>query len=70
LLQAVEIENMLCIAEMIVRGALARKESRGAHFRSDYPHEDRKWLENIAVRKGAKRMEVKTYPCIITALKP
>lgn len=70
LLQAVEIENMLCIAEMIIRDALARKESRGAHFRSDYPHEDKKWLKNIAVRKGAKRTEIKIYPCVITALKP
>jgi L-aspartate oxidase len=35
-----ELMNMLLVAELIVRAALERKESRGAHYRTDYPARD------------------------------
>ena len=35
--------NMLAAARMIAAGALARTESRGGHYRSDYPHSDPAW---------------------------
>ena len=38
--EAVELRNLLDIAELIVRSALAREESRGAHFRNDFPQRD------------------------------
>ncbi len=34
-----DVENMLLLSELIIRGALERKESRGGHWRSDYPEE-------------------------------
>ncbi|WP_028963114.1 FAD-binding protein [Sulfobacillus thermosulfidooxidans] len=34
-----DVENMLTLSELIIRGALERKESRGAHWRTDYPDE-------------------------------
>ena len=37
LIEALELENLLSFSEVIVEGALARKESRGAHFRTDFP---------------------------------
>jgi succinate dehydrogenase / fumarate reductase, flavoprotein subunit len=40
LLEAVELGFLLEIAEVMVVGALARKESRGGHAREDYPHRD------------------------------
>jgi len=40
LIQYWELEGMLHLAEVIVEGALARKESRGSHFRTDYPNRD------------------------------
>lgn len=48
-----EIEDMLQVAEVIILSAIERKESRGAHFRSDYPKMDKDWEKNIRVRKGA-----------------
>ena len=42
---ALELENMLYYSEFIVRAALARKESRGAHFRDEFPdRDDENWL--------------------------
>jgi succinate dehydrogenase / fumarate reductase flavoprotein subunit len=40
LLEAVELGFLLDLAEVMVVGAKARNESRGAHFREDYPHRD------------------------------
>ncbi|MBF0158342.1 MAG: FAD-binding protein [Magnetococcales bacterium] len=40
LLRALELRNLIDLAECIVKGALARKESRGAHSRVDFPQRD------------------------------
>jgi aspartate oxidase len=41
------IENMFKVAEAITLSAIARKESRGAHFREDYPHQSSEYCGNI-----------------------
>jgi succinate dehydrogenase / fumarate reductase, flavoprotein subunit len=47
LVRYLDLEGMLQLAEVIVEGALARKESRGSHFRRDYPDRgDRNWLRH------------------------
>src|SRR5947209_12373804 len=46
-----EIQDMLKTAEVIILAALERKESRGAHYRSDYPQLDLSWEKNIRVHK-------------------
>lgn len=35
-----ELVNMLTLSELVIRAALMRRESRGAHYRSDYPQTD------------------------------
>ncbi len=45
-----ELDNMLALAECVVMSALERKESRGAHTRSDYPKKDRSYKLNILCR--------------------
>ncbi|MFW9974966.1 MAG: FAD-binding protein [Candidatus Thorarchaeota archaeon] len=42
LIRTLELENMLDLAEIITMGALMRRESRGAHWRLDYPERDDK----------------------------
>jgi len=56
LIEALELENLLSFSEVIVEGALARKESRGAHFRSDFPRrDDGNWLKHtLAWRRDGK----------------
>ena len=45
---ALETENLLLVAEAMAGAALLRRESRGSHFREDYPErDDGRWLVNI-----------------------
>ncbi|MFZ5867599.1 MAG: FAD-dependent oxidoreductase [Thermodesulfobacteriota bacterium] len=51
LMDHLEVGYLLDLAEIIARGALARTESRGAHFRLDYPkRDDKSWLHHTFVR--------------------
>jgi succinate dehydrogenase / fumarate reductase flavoprotein subunit len=50
---ALDLQHLLAVSEMIARSALARKESRGAHFREDYPaKDDNQWHCSIAIRRA------------------
>ena len=50
---ALRLKGMLRLAMTVARGALARTESRGAHFRSDFPlRNDKEWLNRTLVRWG------------------
>lgn len=50
--RAEELKHMLLVSEIVCRTALMRTESRGAHYREDYPEEDNgSWLKNIIVRR-------------------
>src|SRR5579862_6254596 len=51
---ALDLDNMLVISEMIAMAALERKESRGGHFRDDYPDKNAEWGGyNLRISKGA-----------------
>ena len=50
---ALDLRNLLTVSEAIARAALERKESRGGHFRDDYPDKDTEFAKfNIVLRKG------------------
>jgi len=51
---ALDLRNLLTVAEAVTRAAIERKESRGAQFREDFPGKDEALGKvNIAIRKGA-----------------
>jgi L-aspartate oxidase len=54
---ALELRNLLVIGELIVRSALARDESRGAHYRNDFPQrDDARFLKHSAVGRDQSRV--------------
>ena len=50
---ALDVHNLLDVAEAITRSALERRESRGGHFRDDFPGKDAEWARwNVSVARG------------------
>jgi len=71
LFHALELENLLDLAEVTVAGALARQESRGAHARRDFTtRDDEKWLRHTLAwwTEAGPRFDHK--PVTITTWKP
>ncbi|HUP45379.1 MAG TPA: fumarate reductase/succinate dehydrogenase flavoprotein subunit [Thermoanaerobaculia bacterium] len=59
-----DLENLYVCAEATCRAAMLRKESRGAHTRTDYPRESPELSKvNISVKKGPDGITVRTAPC-------
>jgi fumarate reductase (CoM/CoB) subunit A len=52
LLDALEIENMLTVASLVTQSALLRRESRGSHYREDYPEKDERWNRSIVLNRN------------------
>jgi len=71
LIAALELGSILDLAEVIVKGALGREESRGAHFRKDFPkRNDQEWLKHSLAyyREEGPRMEY--APVVLTKYPP
>jgi succinate dehydrogenase / fumarate reductase, flavoprotein subunit len=70
-LGALELSYMLDCAEAIVLGAIERKESRGAQFRTDYPQrDDERWLKHINITATADGPQLSYSPVSITQWEP
>ena len=51
---ALDLHHLLTVSEIVTRSALLRKESRGAHFRDDFPEKNNQFGSfNIVARMGA-----------------
>ena len=51
---ALDLHNLLTVSEAVARAAAQRQESRGAHFREDYPEKDEEWGKtSLVVKKGS-----------------
>ena len=72
LLFALELGYMIDCAESIVQGALTRKESRGAHFRTDIKdRNDKEWLKHTLIyRDRSGEIKIETPDVTITQWKP
>jgi L-aspartate oxidase len=51
--QGWQLQNMLEVARLMIRGAIFRDETRGVHFRADHPATSRGWRSHIAWHRGA-----------------
>ena len=61
LVQALELTNLLQVGEIVANTALMREESRGGHYRDDFPEQDdTNWLQAITVKKVAGNMQLGT----------
>jgi len=70
-LGAIELGYMLDCAETIVVASLERKESRGAHFRTDFPERnDDEWLKHIDISRNGATPEIGYSPVTITQWQP
>ena len=69
--EALELENMLKVAEAIVFSALQREESRGAHYRNDFPERnDEEWLKHSLVSATPEGLKADYKPVSITRFTP
>jgi fumarate reductase (CoM/CoB) subunit A len=70
-IECLEIENLVTVAEMVAKAALIREESRGAHFRRDFPKTDNKnWFINIVIKQDRDKMAFEKVPVVATSMKP
>ena len=69
-IESLEVRNLLDSLELIATGALTREESRGVHYRSDYPQMNCDlWMKNIVLKRGPNgRIVINTVPIVTTRL--
>jgi succinate dehydrogenase/fumarate reductase flavoprotein subunit len=70
-IEFIQVRNLITLLESICRSALAREDSRGAHYRMDFPKIDNdKWLRNVVVKNVKGKMETETVPIVMTTYDP
>jgi succinate dehydrogenase / fumarate reductase flavoprotein subunit len=63
LVQVLELEGMLDIAQAVALGAYMRQESRGSHARTDYPErDDERFLRHTMARQRDGKIEIQYAP--------
>jgi succinate dehydrogenase / fumarate reductase flavoprotein subunit len=71
LIQALELDSLMEIADTIVTGALAREESRGAHYRGDFPkRDDQTWLKHTLAHRASDGPVLSYSPVTVTKFIP
>ena len=71
LVEALEVENLLMVSESIIRSAILREESRGAHYRTDCPKLDNGgWLKHISVGLRGGEFYLASQPVDLSEMKP
>lgn len=60
--QGWQLQNMLEVARLMIRGAIRRDETRGVHFRADHPDTSEAWRVHIAWHRGAAEPRLEPLP--------
>lgn len=69
--ETMNVKNMIQIGRMIAIAAYTRDESRGSHYRSDYPYTDNAgWYKNIFMKRGASGPELDIREVHFTHIEP
>jgi len=58
LMLAFEALSALEVARVIARAALAREETRGAHYRLDFPEQSEEWVKSIVIKADGERLRL------------
>jgi succinate dehydrogenase / fumarate reductase flavoprotein subunit len=71
LMEAIELGFLLDCAEAVTASALAREESRGAHYREDFPaRDDANWLKHTLIARTSGGLQLFYKPVVITRFEP
>ena len=71
LMETIELGFMLDCAELVIAGALAREESRGGHYREDFPErDDVNWLKHTLAYLEPEGVRMSSKPVTITRFQP
>ena len=68
--EALDLANLIETARMVAASALLRRESRGAHYRADFPASDPAWLRNILIRVEGGGLRHELRPVEFVRLEP
>ncbi len=67
LVKAIEVENMVKLGNLMLKASLVREESRGFHFRKEFPYTDNEnWLKLVLLRKGSAGEVIVTTEAVET----
>ncbi len=71
LIEALELENLLTVGEVILTSALNRRESRGAHSREDYPErDDAQFLQHTLAYYSRAGIDLEYMPVVVNRFEP
>ena len=71
LIASLEMKNLVELAEVVVKSAIERRESRGSHFRTDYPkRDDENYLKHTIAQRADGALNISYVPVTLTKWKP
>lgn len=68
--ESLDVTNICLNAELVARGALLREESRGSHYRKDFPRPNPEWLKRIRLQQQDGAMHVSYIPINFNRMAP